>query len=376
MNNAIYFGSPGCGACQEQEELLRKSNIKNIKYVNIDRFPDRFRFIRATPTWAFPQGNESYKLHEGIINPELLSFGRRRNMRRTRFGETPKLLPNINDLAVYGKNFPNGKGFEIPDSYYKKVESVWGTGNDTLNAGIGGTRSLGPDNIGEMYSNGYFNNIRMAQPADQLGTALYLNRSCNITRNEGTTLKSPGMIYDSPNPQIVDTTTGFGRRRKGGGRKANLKGKKRGTRFGGLYGQMGPAYEIGNQYLINKDTGNQLYSGGRQNKTPRPDSVQNKYIYVGQVTPYKPIGNISSFPSFGKKSKKKQLSKKQLSKKQVSKKQLSKKQVSKKVLSGKKAVNIKISIKRKSGSGKRTSKNHIGEGTTLKIKGGKIKVKN
>jgi hypothetical protein len=132
---------------------------------------------------------------------------------------------------------------------------------------------------------------------------------------------------------------------------------------------MGPGYEIGYQYLINKDTGNQLYSGGRQNETPRPDSVQNKYIYVGQVTPYKPIGNVSSFPSFGKKYK-------QMSKKQLSKKQLSKKQLSKKVLSGKKAVNIKISIKRKSGSGKAKKKKHIGEGTTLKIKGRKIKVKN
>jgi hypothetical protein len=57
-----------------------------------------------------------------------------------------------------------------------------------------------------MYSNNYFNNIRMAHPADQLGTSLYLNRSCN----KSTLSNSPGMIFDSKNPQIVDMTTTFG----------------------------------------------------------------------------------------------------------------------------------------------------------------------
>jgi hypothetical protein len=102
MNNAIYFGSPGCGACQEQEELLRNNNVLKVNYVNIDRFPDRFKFVRATPTWAFPQGNETYRLHEGIINPQTFGFGMKRNTktRRTRFGDKI-LYPNIKTPPRY-----------------------------------------------------------------------------------------------------------------------------------------------------------------------------------------------------------------------------------------------------------------------------------
>ena len=324
MENAIFFGSPGCGACKQQEELLRKNLKGKINYVNVDRFPDRFKFLKVTPTWVFPQGNNTYRIHEGLLNPETFSaFGKRRG-RKTRFGkENVPLYPNINDLAVYGKTFPNNKGFEIPPSFYKTVENVWGTGDNTLNAGVGGSRSLGPDNISEMYSNGYFNNIRMAHPSDQLGTALYLNKACNINRNISTVKESPGMIFDSNNPQTVSMTTGFGRKRRG----------KRNARFGGdLYNQMGPAYEIGNQYLINKDTGKQLFSGARQDEYSRPYSVNNKYTYIGQAAKYNPIGNSQSFPSFGKKKK-----------------------------------NLSVKTKKR---------NCIGEGTTLKIKNGKLKTKN
>ena len=293
-NSPILFMSPGCGACIKQEKILRdyfmsigKHAVINL--INLDRFPGKFKDIQFTPTWAFPQGGDKYKLYPNIIeDPKMIkavsSFGRKRSNRRSRFGA--ELLPNINNLAVYGKNFPNGKGFDIPQSYYGTVENIWGKGDDTLNAGVGGTRSLGPDNIVKMYSNGYFNEIRMAQPADQLGAAINLNRSCN----KSTSLSSPGIIFDSPNPQIVDNTTGFGRR-------------KRRSRFGNLYSQMGPASEIGNQYLINKDTGNQLYSGARQNETPRPYSINNKSIYIGQAPIYNPIKSAS----FGKKKKSKKV---------------------------------------------------------------------
>jgi hypothetical protein len=149
---------------------------------------------------------------------------------------------------------------------------VWGKGSDVLNAGVGGTRSLGPNNIGEMYSNNFYNNIRMAHPSDQLGTALYLNRGCNITKGDNT-YSSPGMIYDSKNPQIV----GFGRRKK--------------NSFG-LYSQMGPAY--GSQYIMGPETIRNQYGGGIQNDLPRPQKVGNKDYYIGNFPEYKPI-------KFGKK---------------------------------------------------------------------------
>jgi hypothetical protein len=88
---------------------------------------------------------------------------------------------------------------------------------------------------------------------------------------------------------------------------------------------MGPAYEIGNQYLINKNTGEQLYSGARQNEPARPYSVKSN-TYIGQAPVYNPIGDVKSF--FGKKTKPENKPKK-------------------KVMSGKKSVNIKININRR-----------------------------
>ena len=296
-NSPILFMSPNCGACIKQEKILRDYFMSIgkqavIKLINVDRFPGKFKDIQFTPTWAFPQGGDKYKLYPNIIeDPKMIksvsSFGKR----RSQFGN------EFNSLAIYGKNFPDNKGFDIPQSYYGTVENIWGKGDDTLNAGIGGTRSLGPDNIGKMYSNAFVNEIRMAPPGTQLETAINLNRACNIDKNPSTMKSSPGMIFDSPNPQIVDNTTGFGRR-------------KRRSRFGNLYSQMGPASEIGNQYLINKDTGNQLYSGARQNETPRPYSIKSS-TYIGQAPVYNPIKSAS----FGKKKKSKKVKVKQVKKK-------------------------------------------------------------
>jgi len=339
MNNIILFLSSSCGACKLQKKIL-DSYFKTKKNINVIFLDDpknngKFLNIKVTPTLGITRKNGTMEIYEGVIeNPavfETMSFRQRgskkRNVkRRSRFGADKTLYPNINNLAVYGKNFPDNKGFEIPTSFYETVEDKWGKGVDTLNAGIGGTRSLGPNNIGEMYSNNYVNNIRMAQPADQLGTALYLNRACNIDRKTSTLTESPGMIYNAENPQIVSNTTGFGRRKR----------STRRSRFGGLYSQMGPASEIGNQYLISKGTGNQLYSGARQNETPRPYSVKNDQIYIGQAPVYNPIGPVSSFSRFGKKLKENKTGK-----------------LCKKVMSGKDSVNIKISIKGKNSNGKK-----------------------
>jgi hypothetical protein len=330
----ILFMSPSCGACQQQKKYL--SQFPPFRVVNVDNFPNKFQFIQAIPTWAFPMGNEKYRIHEGIIeSPQQFSFGKkrkaRRSVRRSRFGANDDV---VNPLAVYGKNFPNGQGFSSSNSYYGTVEKTWGTGNDTLNAGIGGTRSLGPDNVGQMYSDGYFNNIRMAHPSDQLGTALYLNRTCN---QSGSTTSKPGMIFDSKNPQI----TGFGKRR---------------SRFGGnLYSQMGPASEIGNQYLINQNTGKQLYGGALQNENNRPYGVTGGYI--SQAPKYNPLGKSSTF-SFGKKKKAVKAKTSKVS-----------------AITGKKAVNIKISVKRRGNGFGKKKKAVPREGSVLRIKNGKVKVK-
>jgi len=349
VNKIILFESPTCGACILQKKILSehfKGKTPDILTVNVDNFPNKLDFIQFTPTWAFPQGNQTYKLIPNIIKDlSTLSFGKR----RMRFGK--ELLPNINDLAVYGKNFPDNKGFQIPNSYYKNVENVWGTGVDTLDAGVGGSRSLGPGNVGEMYSNEYFNNIRMAHPADQLGTALGLNKACNTERKISTTKEAPGMIYNSPNPQIVDNTTAFGRQRR--------------SRFGNtLYSQMGPAYEIGNQYLLSKNTGKQLFSGARQDDGPRPYAVNNPSTFMGQAPVYNPK------LTFGKKMNKK-VDKKM--NKKVDKKMDKKVKKSKKV-----KVDIKIKVKRKSGAGEKKKKCSIGEGSTISLSkfSNKIKVKN
>lgn len=274
--------SPECGACKSQKQQINDylksvGKTAKISVINVDQHPDKFKFIEVLPTWMFLLPKKKCIIKTGIIEPRQLFGGR-----SSSFGK--ELLPGINDLVYYGKEFPNGKGFDIPNSHYQNVEAVWGKGDDTLNAGVGGSRSLGPDKVTEMYTSKYLNDIRMAHPSDQLGTALALNRTCNIQKNN--TSKSVGLVADSKSPQIVDNTTGFGRRRN--------------FRFGySLYSQMGPAYEIGNQYLIDRETGNKLYSGARQFETPRPNKVTTGFI--GQAPGYE--ANKYRLSSFGKKVK-------------------------------------------------------------------------
>jgi len=322
MKKIFYFYSSDCGACDTQKKILdqyAQSSRKNIsiKGINLKRYPNKFTMIQATPTWVIVDG-KGPKIKVGVMNKTALHkmFGKSGNS----FGET--LYENINNLSYYGKNFPDGQGFSFPSTFYKEIENKWGTGDDALKAGIGGYRSLGPDKTADLYSSAYLNDIRMAHPSGQLGTALALNRECNQSKT--TSGSVPGLVTNSQSPQIVNST-GFGRRSRMGSK---------------LYRQMGPAYEIGNQYLIDKDTGKQLYSGALQDERTSY-GIDNKNTYIGQAKKYNPIGEISSF--FGRRKTKQ------------------------------KPVKIKISIKRKSSSGKK----RIGEGSTLTFsKKNKIKVKN
>jgi hypothetical protein len=338
MNKAILFKQDGCGACTTQDEFLRKNFRGTIHQINLSKFPGQFEFIEFTPTWAIPLGNDQYKLHSEIVEtPEELQrvsqFGKSRKAkrsksRRTGFGQT--LLPGINNLSVYGKNFPDNQGFKTTDSFYKTIENTWGKGTDTLNAGIGGSRSLGPGNVNQMYTSGYLNDIRMAHPSDQLGTAINLNRTCNTMNQRSTMSSSTGLVTQTGNPQIVDNTTGtkFGRKRR--------------SRFGGLYRQMGPASEIGNQFLLGKNTVQGLYGGATQFEGPRPQGIQGN-TFLAQAKLYS--SGSGKTVQFGKRVKKQ------------NKKGSTPKKSKTLNVSGKKAVNIKINIKQKNSSGKKRKVN-------------------
>ena len=248
--NPVMFGNSNCPACLAQIKILTdyfNGKNANIVYYDLNKYPVPSYIMDrngkySMPTWVFPNG----KIHKGMIKDKK-QFSTL-TVKNVKFGSS-----SCTDTDAHcGKNFPNGKGFNIPSSYIASVESVWGKGDNVLNAGVGGTRSLGPDNILDMYSNNYFNDIRMAHPSDQLGTALYLNRTCN-NKN---TFDSPGMIYDSKNPQIV----GFGKKKK--------------LKFGDyLYNQMGGSYLP--SYINNQN------GGATQKESQRPFQINNPDIFIG-----------------------------------------------------------------------------------------------
>lgn len=71
---------------------------------------------------------------------------------------------------------------------------------------------------------------------------------------------------------------------------------------------MGPAFEKDNQYLISKNTGEELYGGGLQFEKEKPLSVLNKNIFLGTQQEYTPLkkGNLLIPPyvnEFGRKRK-------------------------------------------------------------------------
>jgi hypothetical protein len=106
---------------------------------------------------------------------------------------------------------------------------------------------------------------------------------------------------------------------------------------------MGPASEIGNQYLINKNTGNELYSGARQFESPRPDGTGGD-LFISKAPKYNPLSK------FGKRSKKALMKKpvKKMDKNKKMDKKMDKKLTKKTFdVSGRKAVNIKININSK-----------------------------
>jgi hypothetical protein len=345
----VVFTSKTCGACIQQVEVLKnflKGKNGYIMMVDVDKHD--VPFIEFTPTWYIPNKNGTYDVYNSVIlNPKdlsklILQKRRTRGTRRTcsrrrrtsRFGQDND-IPSVGTLARDGKNFPDHKGFNIPNSFSNTIEATWGKGNDALVSGTLG-RDQPPGSFANVLSNGYVNNIRMDRPGDQLESALSLNRTCNASSNM---FQYPGLIPGAPNPQINSNTTGFGKRNR-----------RRRVCFGNyLNSNMGPAY--GSQYLINKDTGRQVFGGGLSDNDPRPQGVQNKDIYVGQGAPYIPFKG-----AFGKVKRCKSVCSTKKSPKTCK-------------TTSKTKVCVKKSIKRC------VKKCKISEGSVLTLKGKKIKVK-
>jgi len=356
--SAIMFGDiDGCGACAMQDKLL-KEKFKNGHYlyinVNKNKYASALLKNRGIPTWYTPKTSDGYGiLRSGVIKnvtEKLLENGHvekkwvikpRLNKKKIikqkfQFGNT---IPEIGTLAKYGRNFPDKKEFQIPDSWTNEITNKWG---NPLNSGTLG-REFGPGGTDKIYSNNYYNDIRMAYPGGDLDTTLNLNRTCNQydpVHTQGTpvgaidypVLNTAGMIYNSPNPQI----TSFGKRRR--------------PRFGDLYSQMGPV--PASNYLLNNNTFNNMYAGGGQGGPPRPYKGDNQKLYINSSPVYYPVKSITNFGAKISKIIKKKI------------------KLVKKVKPVKNLTNIK-----KDKKDKKVKKNKKpGEGSTLTIRKGKVVV--
>jgi len=172
-------------------------------------------------------------------------------LRKSDFGYT---TPQISPLAEYGRNFPNGKGLEIPNSWEQTIKNTWGN-DTTASATVGNT--FGPGNNSEALSSSYFHQPRMSIPGGPLDTYMMLNSRCNQS-------KDPQKVVGT-----FPESTNFGSAQK---KKLNKR-----TRFGNNYSQMGPAYGGSNQITP--------YGGGKQIDTPEPPL--NPDTWVGSAKPYK-----------------------------------------------------------------------------------------
>jgi hypothetical protein len=309
-DNPIMFGDTGgCGACKMQKQILKQTFKKgHYLYIYSPLSKPALPEINAIPTWYIPTGNGKGYFHQGVITQrgvkgkggyielrDLLERKKPRVSKRSfRFGETVDAdIPQIGTLAKYGKNFPNGQGFEIPNSWTNDMTQKWG--NELLSGTLG--REFGPGNTDRIYQNDYYNNIRMAYPGGDLDTALNTNRSCNmynkVTTPSGAAaypvLNSAGMIYNSKNPEIVNMS--FGKRKR----------SVSNSRFGNksLYSQMGPI--PASNYLLDSTTFDSMYAGGGQKAPPRPYKIDNANLYIGQAPVYYPVKSETNFGNAAKK---------------------------------------------------------------------------
>ena len=300
--NPILFGSSDCPACLAQFKIINDHYMsmgkkRDIIYYDLHDFAPPTFLLKpdgsyAIPTWYLPEGPNKTS---GTLKPSVIknpsNFDKITKPSKSKEIWTPESIksaqkfmnfgliktPALGTWKKYGKNFPNGEGMHLGKSFTNKISDKWGKGNKILLSGTLG-REFGPGNVGNIYSNKYFNNIRMAYPGGDLDTALRTNWLAYVNTHKRARKAVPGMIYDSPNPQFV----GFN----------NLPGRR--TLFGRgsntLYYQMGIPYgHMGSDYIVNKNTIRDNYGGGVQFPLKRPRKVNNNDSYIGLVDSYNPL---------------------------------------------------------------------------------------
>jgi hypothetical protein len=282
----MYGDTKHCIHCKNQRKIL-KGKIYRYKQVDLNRLPVKLSngvVINAVPTWYLPKGGKGF----GSIKVGSIKANTLKTRKTTRFGAIAN--PIINSLATNGKNFPDNKGFNIPNSWQNDTTAKW---SDPLLSGTLG-REFGPGNTDKIYDNSYYNGLRMAPPGGDLDTALNLNRSCNQYnpyiatpggRPADPITYNPGMITNSQNPQI----TSFGKRT----RRSSAKTPRRSFFGNSLYSQMGPVPING--YLMSPGTFNNLYAGGGQGEPPRPYQGSNRNYFINTFNPYYPVKSLTSF---------------------------------------------------------------------------------
>jgi hypothetical protein len=254
------------------------------------------------------------KKFDKITTPKLWTAKGIKNVQKyMNFGVAPKLIatPPIGVLKKYGKNFPNGKGLQVKNSWTNTVADQWGMKNITNSGTLG--REFGPKGVDKIYSGKYFNSPRMARPGGDLDTALRTNYLAFVNqppKNVNTRKNVPGLFYDRRAPDFVgfndlpsnNLLFGKGRLNK---RRRNVRSVLAKNSFGsGLYHQMGaPFGRNGVEYLLNPNTVADFYGGATStfslssNKDnantripARPSKVQSDIIYLSKgIKAYNPI---------------------------------------------------------------------------------------
>ena len=184
----IFFGSDQCPACRQQKKILKEGGGAYL-YYDLDKYEVPKEILDShgnysMPTWFFPTSGNKGTLVYGIQNINKNSFG------------------NIGDLSKYGKNFPNGTGFNNTDTFETQMKQSWG-GNGTRSGTYG--RELGTSSdISDTITNSYFKAPGGTHPSSDYGTLLFLNRNCNIL-NKNNNYSDVGLISDSEYNEISGT---------------------------------------------------------------------------------------------------------------------------------------------------------------------------
>jgi len=174
----IFFGSSECPSCQAQKKIL-KNKLENKDYIYYDinklSVPD---FITepdgsySIPMWWIPKkvlnGKPYGKLITGLIKglPKSVKFGK-----------------EINTLAKYGKNFPDGKGLSNLETWESIIQKKYG-GDGLMSIPFGG--KFNEDNAGLIFEKDYYLAPGGNIPNGDLATYLGLNRNCNNRQTPGT----------------------------------------------------------------------------------------------------------------------------------------------------------------------------------------------